>query len=186
MIIEPPNDVLAAVRAATAGRHAELDGGLPIGRPDATLEDYRNHLLMLRAWLAPLEAWLAGFGDGPQALPGQDRLAMIAADLGEAGPVAGAAWPSNTSAAYRWGVCYVIEGSQLGGAVLYQRLKEQLAPHPLNYLRGEANGPGPRWRVFTQAMRAQVASPEDIAEACRGACDAFDRILALQDSRHAM
>lgn len=175
--------MLGALRAATAGRHAELDSGLPIGRTDATLEDYRNHLLMLRAWLAPLEAWLAGFGDGPQALPAKERLAVIEADLGECGQIADAAWPADASAAYRWGVCYVIEGSQLGGAVLYQRLKEQLAPHPLSYLRGEAEGPGPRWRLFTQAMRAQVTSADAIAEACRGACDAFDRILALQESR---
>lgn len=174
--------MLSALRAATAGRHEELDSGLPIGRPDATPGDYRNHLLMLRAWLAPLEAWLARFDDGPQALPRKDRLALIEADLGESAPLENVAmaWPLGASAAYRWGVCYVIEGSQLGGAVLYQRLREQLAPHPLNYLRGESEGPGPRWRVFMQRLKAEVTSPQDIAQACRGACDAFDRILALR------
>jgi heme oxygenase (biliverdin-IX-beta and delta-forming) len=179
-IIEPTTDVLNALRAATAERHAVLDAGLPIARAEATLDDYRSHLLMLRAWLAPLEAWLSRFDDGPQALPAKPRLSMIEADLGECAPVAGAAWPAEASAAYRWGVCYVIEGSQLGGAVLYQRLRDRLAPHPLDYLRGEAEGPGPRWRMFMQALKAEVTTAEGIEEACRGACDAFDRILALR------
>ena len=181
--------MLGALRAATAGRHELLDSDLAIGRPDATIADYRNHLLMLHAWLAPLEAWLAGYGDGPQdvsLLTGKPRLAMIAADLeADVGATVSAvsdtpAWPQDASAAYRWGVCYVIEGSQLGGAVLYQRLKEQLAPHRLAYLQGEAAGPGPRWRLFMQAIKAQVTTHDQIGQACKGACDAFDRILALR------
>jgi heme oxygenase len=76
-------------------------------------------------------------------------------------------------------VCYVIEGSQLGGAVLYQRLHEQLAPHPLRYLKGNDAGPGPRWRAFMQALREHVRSPEEILEASEGACAAFDSILSL-------
>jgi heme oxygenase len=87
-------------------------------------------------------------------------------------------WPADASPAYRWGVCYVIEGSHLGGAVLYQRLHERLAPHPLRYLRGAPGGPGPRWRAFMQALRANVRKPAEVADACAGACDAFDAILA--------
>ena len=177
--------MLSALRAATAQRHEELDSGLAIGRPDATLDDYVKHLQMLHAWLAPLEAWLADFADGPQdvsLLPAKPRLALIEPDLGDAslGATGASAWPANASAAYRWGVCYVVEGSQLGGAVLYSRLKTQLAPHPLAYLQGEAEGPGPRWRVFMQAIKTQVGTAAQIDEACRGACDAFDRILALR------
>lgn len=180
-------DVLAALRAATAARHERLDSGLPLSAPAPTLADYAAHLRMLRDWLAPLERWLAGFADGPQGaptLPPLPRLALIAADLAEPGmldapPRAQRAWPPGASAAYRWGVAYVIEGSQLGGAVLYGRLSGPLAPHPLRYLRGDADGPGPRWRAFMQALRAQVASPAEVAEACAGACAAFDAILAL-------
>ncbi len=175
--------MLGALRTATAARHEALDSTLPIGRVDATLDDYRRHLLMLHAWLAPIEAWLARFDDGPQncaVLPSKRRLDLIESDLGHAVRHGIADWPPDASAAYRWGVCYVIEGSQLGGTVLYQRLREQLAPHPLAYLKGEPEGPGPRWRLFMQALKAQVTSPEQVADACRGACDAFDRILALR------
>ncbi len=143
---------------------------------------------MLRAWLAPIEAWLCGYTDGPQALmETRERLAVIDADLADpampvlARPDLGTeVWPSNASAAYRWGVCYVVEGSQLGGAVLYQRLSGVLAPHPLRYLQGQAEGPGPRWRQFMQALREQVQGAADIGQACQGARDAFDRILRLR------
>jgi heme oxygenase len=182
-------DPLAALRSATASRHQELDSGLPIGALDASLGDYACHLAMLRAWLAPLQAWLPGFQDGPR-FDQAGRLALIGQDLAERGmpsapaaaPAAAPAWPSVASEAWRWGVCYVIEGSQLGGAVLFQRLHERLAPHPLRYLKGDAAGPGPRWRVFMQALREHVRSPAEIAEACAGACAAFDGILALRQA----
>ena len=180
-------DVLAALRTATASRHERLDSGLPLSAPLPDLLDYAAHLRMVRDWLAPLEHWLVGFADGPHAeptLPPTALLALIDADLAEPGmldapPRASLAWPLDASAAYRWGVAYVIEGSQLGGAVLYGKLIGPLAPHPLRYLRGEEGGPGPRWRAFMLALRAQVASPEQVAEACAGACAAFDAILAL-------
>lgn len=160
------------------------------------MADYREHLLMLRGWLAPLEAWLGGFGDWPQhALPMVLRTPLIEADLAdptmpqsamERQPAA--PWPAHASVAYRWGVLYVAEGSQLGGSVLYQRLAASLAPHPLTYLRGAPEGPGPRWRSFMQALKANVRTEGEVAEACQGACDAFDRILAnaaLQATPHA-
>lgn len=183
-------DPLAALRAATARRHELLDSSLPIGAPEASLRDYAAHLALLRAWLAPLQAWSMTYADGPQGTPDFDngaRLALIDADLTEPGmPAAPVAdmpvtdgWPDGASAAWRWGVAYVVEGSQLGGAVLYARLRERLAPHPLRYLQGQADGPGPRWRAFMQALRAHVRTPAEIAEACAGACAAFDRILTL-------
>jgi len=182
---DSPADALAALRAATGSRHQALDSALPIGAPDASLNDYTRHLRMLQAWLAPLQAWLSGFGDGPR-FDQAGRLALIDADLREAGmpaadgiPVARTDWPQDASPAWRWGVSYVIEGSQLGGAVLYKRLAERLAPHPLRYLKGGDAGPGPRWRAFMQGVREQVRTPDEIRDACAGACTAFDAILVL-------
>ena len=185
------SDVLAALRRATASRHERLDSGLPLSAPGATLADYACHLCLLRDWLAPLESWLGAYDDGPQGcagFPAAPHLALIEADLAEPA-LAGhpcsthtpaAPWPEGASAAYRWGVAYVVEGSQLGGAVLHKRLAAQLAPHPLRYLRGAGEGgPGPRWRAFMEALRADVRTEADVADACAGACDAFDRILAL-------
>jgi len=188
MNVSPPfsADALTALRQATASRHERLDSGLPLGKPEATLDDYLDHLRLLARWLGPIDAWSAAFNDGPQgrAAPAPlDRMAVIEADLATAGrnlpPLAAAPWPATASAAYRWGVAYVVEGSQLGGAVLYKRLAARLAPHPLDYLKPGADGPGPRWRAFMAALSAQVRSTDEIAEACAGARAAFDRILAL-------
>lgn len=183
-------DALAALRAATSERHERLDSGLPLSGPAPDLHDYAQHLTLVRDWLAPLQAWLGGFADGPYTVvPAVERLALIDADLNEPGmpPLRAASnphpWPHDASAAYRWGVAYVIEGSQLGGKVLYGKLAGRLAPHPLRYLRGAADGPGPRWRDFMGALRAHVTTPDDIAQACSGACKAFDAILALAPLR---
>lgn len=203
-------DVLAALRSATAARHAELDAHTPLAAPEVDLAAYGAHLRLLERWLAPVPAWLAGFDVGPQ-LP--DYLGAIRADLAHSALVPAAAgeesvtpssqpqsqsqpqpqpqpqlapslsqppapWPAQASAAYLWGVCYVVEGSQLGGAVLYKRLAARLAPHPLDYLRGNGS-PGPRWQQFLAALRANVVEPAQIEDACAGARDAFDRLIAL-------
>lgn len=179
-------DPLAALRAATNDQHERLDSGLPLSGPAPDLNDYAAHLTMVRDWLAPLQSWLASFADGPQlVLPPVERLALIGADLNEPGmpplrtPAAAHAWPRNASVAYRWGVCYVIEGSQLGGKVLYGKLAGTLAPHPLRYLKGSDAGPGPRWRAFMLALKEHVRSADEIADACAGACAAFESILKL-------
>ncbi|MGF6570993.1 heme oxygenase [Paraburkholderia sp. GAS333] len=188
--------VIAALRDATAERHELLHEIMPLSVDSVALRDYLAHLAILRDWLEPLDAWLQTFNDGPQspALPASmNRLALIDADLANASvsprdlagideiASAGRArrWSGPQSAAYRWGVCYVIEGSQLGGAVLYARLKERLAPHPLGYLDAGRDTLGPRWRAFTHAMAAEVHTPVSIDEACRGAADAFDRLIEL-------
>ena len=194
-------DPLLALREATASQHAVLDAALAIGRPGADAQTYAAHLLVLRRWLAPLESWLPAFPDGPFGPGGlsfQARMPRIHADLDELHACGLAAqavapcglavengrpdapaetrldqWSAPATAAYRWGVAYVMEGSQLGGAVLYQQLKTRLAPLSLCYLRGDVAGPGPRWRDFMLGLRSQVREAEDIEEACRGARDVF-------------
>ncbi|MDT6963384.1 biliverdin-producing heme oxygenase [Cupriavidus sp. SZY C1] len=182
----PSTDVLASLRAATAERHATLDRSMPLSHAAPSLADYRDHLLILRAWLAPLERWLASFGDGPQdpaLLAPITRMPELNADLSHPATPAGGTpvrdfdvTPLRREPAFRWGVCYVIEGSQLGGAVLYRQLAGRLAPHPLHYL-GAGQSPGPRWQQFLHALRASVREPADIALACAGAQAAFDALL---------
>ena len=185
-----PHDVLAALREATGSRHALIDSAMPLSVDTPSLDDYCLHLQLIAAWLAPLERWLARFDDGPQAaLPFIARMPSIERDLADPSLCVEtehaktrddeAAPPDAVDAAFRWGVCYVIEGSQLGGTVLYRRLGATLAPHPLRYLSGDGVAPGPRWKAFIDAMRAQLHTPREIARACAGARDAFDRLLAL-------
>lgn len=180
---------LQRLRAATQDRHATLDAAMPLSRPAPTLHDYAAHLAMLRDWLAPLETWLAQGEAAPQGLPAAWRLPLLEQDLSDPSlhglvPAAQpdpAPWPS-AGEAYRWGVRYVVEGSQLGGWVLYRQLRDRLAPHPLAYLGGETapGAVGERWQQVLRALERALPDDASQAEACRGACDAFDRLIALR------
>ena len=201
-MISLQDDVLAALRGATASRHALLDRAMPLARPAPSLDDYREHLCLLRPWLAGVASAAARHGDGPQdarLLPPVDRLAPLDADLADLPEPAGLTVSKRAgradsadsadlsgldsiagldgSAAWRWGVAYVVEGSQLGGIVLHRRLAASLAPHPLRYLHGDGVPPGPRWQLFLARLRAEVTTPADIAQACAGACAAFDALI---------
>ncbi|MES2186432.1 MAG: biliverdin-producing heme oxygenase [Pseudomonadota bacterium] len=178
-------DALAALRAATRDIHAHLDSALPLARGDATLADYTQHLHALSDWLAALDGAVAGPG-APAAPAGwaqrqQGRRERIALDLRDCGGLP-AAETSGAAAnlppgrpGFGWGVAYVVEGSQLGGTVLYRRLHERLAPHPLRYLRGDG-GASP-WPAFTAELRRAVATPAATAAACAGAVAAFGLLV---------
>jgi len=184
-------DVLTALRQSTAERHAELDTRTPLAAEAPDLRAYHDHLRLLEAWLAPIQHWIDGAR--PLAdLARRDYLGLIRADLAHpalAGMTSNVGteemrWSPAEGEAYRWGVAYVIEGSQLGGAVLYKRLAQRLAPHPLDYLRGEGS-PGPRWQQFLAALRGAVTTPSQIDEACRGARQAFDSLIELLNNSSA-
>ena len=156
---------------------------MPLAKPDADWLDYIEHLHILATWLIPLEHWLSTYRDGPQGgqAPAFIRYSnWIMLDLNEADALPAdlhahkAHWPKQENAAYRWGVSYVIEGSQLGGEFLYRRLSTRLAPRKLGYLQNKQSG---RWPAFLQAMADSVITSKEIDSACAGAVDAFDALL---------
>lgn len=155
---------------------------MPLANPHANWSDYVEHLQLLATWLLPLEAWLGYFSDGPQGeqAPGFINYAeIIHKDLGDnfqAPKPVTHFWATTDDPAYRWGICYVIEGSQLGGEFLYKRLAERLSPHELIYLQRKQPG---RWPAFLQGMAKEVTTQEQINKACAGARDAFDALLLL-------
>jgi heme oxygenase len=182
-----PIDARSALREATAPLHAEVDTTLPLARPTPTLADYRAHLQLLSDWT-----------DRLRALPVDARrldtqAAALAVDLAECDRLLGAPPQPSTTArvdvtaqspadpdAFGWGVAYVIEGSQLGGQVLYRRLAEPLAPHPLAYLHGAGRDTGARWKGFLAELQQQLATPERVRAACDGAVQAFGLLLACR------
>ena len=187
--VVPQRDVVAALRAATAERHAVIDRSMPLSRPNPTVADYIDHLRLMRAWLQPLESWLEASDVYPEPHSSQiSQTSWIDADLAESG-LQGAAdpavtrarcWPADADISYQWGARYVIEGSRLGASVLYRRLSCALSPHKLRYLQGGDETSGHRWPTFLHELRASVRTPFEIEAACEGACHSFDALLSAR------
>jgi heme oxygenase len=176
--VEP--DILDALRKATAHLHAEVDQCLPLARPSPTLADYRAHLRVLDAWLQRL----GRLDPAPTAIDvHRQQLAgdLVACDAllppAAPAPFAMATGAVARSPAHAWGVSYVLEGSRLGGRLLFRQLAERLAPHPLTYLQGAGEQTGSHWKDFLAQLRAQAFGPEDMRKACDGAVEAFDTLL---------
>ncbi|MGJ7545392.1 biliverdin-producing heme oxygenase [Variovorax sp. LT1R16] len=182
-----PTDILDALRAATGALHAEVDQCLPLSSPSPSLSDYRAHLRLLDAWMHRLAVF------APEPSPLAAHHAQVADDLrlcdallpAEPSPhdVDTASESVHCDAAFVWGLAYVLEGSRLGGRVLYRQLAERLAPHPLNYLQGAGEQTGASWKAFIAGLRAQPFTPDAVRSACDGAVHAFD--LLLQCHRRA-
>lgn len=175
-----------ALRKSTAHLHASVDAGMPLSRIPVTLADYLEHLCLLRDWVQSLRA-LTLLGERLDA-----EAAALSADIQHCERLLQrSALPPRApceiqfNAAYgdaqslAWGVAYVIEGSRLGGQMLYRRLAESLAPHPLDYLRGAGSQTGARWRDFLEALRVALDTPARVQAACEGAVLAFEQLLQL-------
>lgn len=196
-------DVRKALQTATAHLHAEVDSALPLASPAATLADYREHLAVLLDWMTGLQPahpalsdWIDTHRERLQrdldicaALLPDDPLTGPVVTLPacpKAAPVgAVAATAAAGNAARDWGVAYVIEGSQLGGQVMYRRLAEALAPHPLGYLRGAGSANGRTWPAFLADLRQHVVTPAQQEAACQGAVRAFESLLHCFRARRA-
>ena len=172
--MEAVRDPVLALRQATQSLHRLLDEQLPLARPGAGLPDYLNHVRVLRGWLLALTPLLQPSGWGLGYLQALD--ADLPAADGQTAPAA-AVLPRHDPA-FALGVAYVVEGSQLGGQVLLRRLRQAGVDDELRYLQGRGEAIGPHWRAFLQLLRARLIRAEDIASACRGACWAFEDLLA--------
>lgn len=175
-----------ALRQATAHLHAAVDVGMPLSRPAVTLADYHQHLCLLRDWVQALRALPlpADRLDAEAAALNLDvqtceRLRGCDSPARRAFPDEPAAHIAGDADALAWGVAYVIEGSRLGGQMLYRRLAEPLAPHPLQYLQGAGARTGAHWRAFLDALRVALDTPARVQTACDGAVLAFEQLLRL-------
>jgi heme oxygenase len=176
------HNAIDVLRVATGEAHRRLERSLPIAADDADLDTYLHYVAGLYGWFKPVEdaLWSRPWPAAVCAAERRGKADAIAADLRAAGrSVAGLALladPPAVSTSQAWGIAYVIEGSQLGGAVLYRRLAGRCAPHALRYLRGYGDRTGALWKCFVQAMEEALPTPAQRAEAANGALQAFESL----------
>ena len=178
--IRQPPGVLESLRHATRGQHQWLDAHLPLAHAGAGRAAYIQHLQMMQAWLQRVQPLLQQTGWG-QACLGRVLRDLVQAGAAPHAPTTAAPAVPARDAAFAWGVAYVVEGSQLGGQVLYRRLKDALQPLTLDALRGLGAETGAHWKQFIQALHEAVHEPACIAAACEGACWAFSLLIQQQD-----
>lgn len=189
-------DVLRPLRTATHALHEALDSRLPIAREEASLADYAAHLRALRPWLESVRHALSVSADPGLARIArrtERRLAALALDLEDAGAVPdgeGAASHGHRpldsdlveealDPAFAWGLAYVLEGSQLGGASMHKRLGPRLAPHPMRYFQpvDAPEGLAAQWKDFVAQLAAALRDPAAVGAAQRGAVAGFATLM---------
>jgi heme oxygenase (biliverdin-IX-beta and delta-forming) len=205
-----PSAALVALRVGTRERHRTLDTHLPVAQPDATHADYVLHLEALYGWLKPLNdpLWSLPWPEAVRASRRRGKATLIVNDLrraeamafGRPGepPLCPSVPRCHVLDAYAIGVAYVIEGSQLGGAVLARHFiggggggdsKSDGGggdARAFSYLVGYGKETGALWRTFIAFVDDAVRSEQDIAHMLRGACDAFDTITAWMITQHLL
>jgi heme oxygenase len=113
---------------------------------------------------------------GPDHQHGNERRQLLARDLEVLGwpaprPVN---WSSPKSASARLGLAYVVEGSTLGGKVIYRQL-DYLFGHSVagrRFFRGSASD-GPRWQALCRHLEAEGQTRRAVDEMIVGATAAF-------------
>lgn len=171
------SELLALLRAGTAGQHRLLDGGIALGQDGAV--DPVRYTAFLRATARVLDA-LEPAVQSFVALDPPARTQALRADLAALGaaPDAPAQLALATSRAAAFGCAYVMEGSTLGGVVLARAVEASLAGAPTRYLRLRGERTAASWRGFVERLGlfdrgASAAERAAAVEAARATFDAY-------------
>jgi heme oxygenase (biliverdin-IX-beta and delta-forming) len=181
-VVSTSNSILATLRAHTADLHRQLDERVE-QRPILTEAGYLRFLNMHARVLPAAETWLARRGefcDMPNA-GARLRSRELERDL----QLLGASMPEirnmsflneNTSVA---GMCYVLEGSRLGGAFLTSLIERNGNKFPVNFLsQGQEM---PLWKTFVAWLSTREHSASRIESATNAAVSVFGAYLAALD-----
>ncbi|MCO7222343.1 biliverdin-producing heme oxygenase [Klenkia sp. PcliD-1-E] len=176
-----PDDVMAALRAATAAEHQQLEDTLDLMDDHLTVARLTAVLQRMHAfWVAAetgLDTWAATDPGTAEDLDwaGRRRADLFAADLAALGAVPTAdpapAVPAPSSTDEALGTMYVLEGSTLGGVFIDRHLASLPALAGVGTVRafspyGERTGA--RWAAFRRTTREHVTRGGD-ADAVVGA-----------------
>ena len=184
----------AELRAATRDLHHRLDHHKllsPLVRSGLVMADYGLALQALYAINAPTEQAISDYIDA-QGLAfdyaARRRMPDLLADLDYLGlstPQQAWAGPDIRSHGELVGCLYVLEGSVLGGRVIFKQLQSALKLDEETggrFFAGYGEQTMPMWQAFW-TFAAEISPPEQITEATKAASALFEEILAHLDRR---
>lgn len=182
------------LRAATAEKHKAAEAVSFSGKiMSGTLSCNEYTVLVKGNYIVHrlLEEKLRGVipAHHPIDLPAREKLPLLIRDLEDLGidhekldiEFAAAYLPAITSLPAAVGCLYVLEGSTLGGNVIYKALKKSPATSsfPMNYYCCYGAQTGAMWKAFTDQINAMQISEHDEAEIITNAKQTFDLYIGV-------
>ncbi len=170
----PAPPVLDALRAATTDIHANLERmtfGDKIMNGTLTSTEYERLLQWQQTAHLALEPMVSGFAGGEYTY-----RSRFATHVQWAEPTEPRIDPATAI-----GILYVLEGSSLGGSLIYRKLQENPAltdKAPFAFYRDQAEWGLKQWRAFLACLSAIPLDPAAIQQATGGARAAFSRFEA--------
>lgn len=167
--------VRQALREATRDIHERLDRAAvlrPLTSPSITADEYRDALIALHGFNAPIERAL---GEGAERL---DLLRADLADLGvdaDALPVA-RSLPALDSLPARLAARYVLDGSAHGGRAMLPNVTRALgfdATRGARFLASAGIDMAGRWKALLARLESDLDTPESARTACATAVALF-------------
>lgn len=171
--------LLVALRSGTRDAHDRLEDGLNVLERCRTRETYIPLLQAFRSLYAPLERAVASSGLAGEALPEwqqRRKTGWLDEDLAALGA---AALPDREVPRLHTvedvvGVCYVLEGATLGGAVVVQQLaRDRDDPPPHRFFASYGRDRGAMWAAFRRHLVELDARGLDRASAVAAARRTF-------------
>jgi heme oxygenase len=196
----PRTPILDALRARTRALHEQVESGVDLMRALGSREAYRELLEGYLSLYRPFEAALAGADAKIQALvgwPGDAHVPLLERDLRALGATDAEivavpdadGLPDLSAADAMLGALYVVEGSQLGGQVIYREIQSQLQMDGENgaaFFLGDGEKTGSEWKLFRAGLEEMVQDAHVAADTACAMFGYFENGLSKKSGRQEM
>jgi heme oxygenase len=188
--------LLKEIRSRTADSHARLENTpllSPFAQQRIDLPAYLEILRRFYGYFHPLETRLDAFPALFDWLPDyteRRKARLLLDDLNNlhhpAEPAPCRELPGISTDAQAFGCLYVMEGSTLGGKIIYNILKKQLGIDKLtgaSFFYGYGPATGEKWKAFGSGMEAfarETGTGEQIIAAADDTFSKFEQWLLIQ------
>jgi heme oxygenase len=174
-------NVRGALRDATSAVHQRLHEA----RPFAAIAEARLGLEGYRDLLGKIAAFHFTVGAELEVSPDRTQLLMRDLDALGGGAADRVDWTGPATGAAKLGCAYVVEGSALGGKIIYRQLDYLFGERPQGrlFFRGLPRDSA-RWRSLCRQLEVEGREPGALAEMIAGATGAFALFEQLVSQGH--
>ena len=177
------------IRQRTRTLHAQLEARIDLVAALSSLDAYRQLLQRYRSFYEPFE-W--ALSRQPAAVrnviqyPQRSRLKLLLQDLGAIGHLPSAlapiALPDLGTLDQIFGTLYVVEGSSLGGQIIYRQIEQRLGLSSTSgsaFFYGDGDRTSHVWRDFLTKLQLQVSHSEAAADSAAATFQLFAQALVV-------